>query len=342
MMGRLKELMMDQSPIPISDDEHLEQNEVNAALESIGAGPTLLIQCLTTLLNQTEGSKQILLKVCMQSLVMQLNQAQLKDLEKTCLTFTRDDDLPAKERNHFVNLLDVSQDLLRDLQTLKDSRGKLVDWQLNWNNQCEQLLTSHIDGLPTYISAAIIRKHLTLLDDFPLGKPVRKRVREEPQPSCTTALKKKKTATTTSITPVNTKEVTADADGSTDTDSSDGLVETYCTAETSTKTTSSVGCAITLKKEDVSYTWKSTKFPIWKRYVHFDVFPDMKAMKKTHPMQQWKLAKFRSKIAVGNPLYPDLWRRTKAAIKEMEIVLLENAKVHPQVVTDRVEKYGAN
>lgn len=157
-----------------------------------------------------------------------------------------------------------------------------------------------------------------------------------------TALKRKSSdeleATSISTTPADLEEAGADVDSSTELDlnEEDALAE-YCTAKPSTKNSGLTGCSISLKRPDGSYSWRSTKYRAnWDQYVDIKIYEDLKPLQAKDPKEQWKLAVFRGKMCIGNPTTPVQTRRLKAAIKELQLAMLEAAKTFPGVTTDLV------
>lgn len=123
-----------------------------------------------------------------------------------------------------------------------------------------------------------------------------------------------------------------------DTDESDGeeLDLDQFTQKISTRNTGPSGCNISLLKNGARYTLKSPKFRVWKSYIDVKIYGDMRALKREKdPMKHWQQADLRAKICLGNPMHPNLWRRTKAALKELRAVIVENAKLMPAVQCER-------
>lgn len=156
--------------------------------------------------------------------------------------------------------------------------------------------------------------------------------------------KRKKSAmprkdTSTSTTAVTTMAPGVAAASYEESESSgDDWAAKYCTAATRPKNTGITGCNISLKHRGELFSWRATKYPAkWDAYVDFKVYNDLKALQTTEPMQAWRLAAFRGKMAIGNPLDPSSTRRVKAAVKELQEAMLEAAQVFPGVTLDRAQ-----
>ena len=61
------------------------------------------------------------------------------------------------------------------------------------------------------------------------------------------------------------------------------------------------GCNITFKRKDGTYIWKSEKFPNFLYYMDLKIWSPAKRA-KGEPLEAWKEAVFRAKLAFGNPL----------------------------------------
>lgn len=113
------------------------------------------------------------------------------------------------------------------------------------------------------------------------------------------------------------------------------------TLKTFAGNTGVTGCNITLNKGDKSYTWKSTKCPTYKRYLDIKLYNDVRALKKEKDgSQHWRLAQFRAKIALGNPMKPEQWKRTKEALTNLVNVIQEHADQIPGVKKESQVRFG--
>lgn len=124
-----------------------------------------------------------------------------------------------------------------------------------------------------------------------------------------------------------------------DESSSDELDLAKFTRSISTKPTGPAGCNIFLKTRGGSCTLKSPKFRTWKKYIDVKIYDECKDLRKEKDaMKHWKLASMRAKICLGNPLNPDLWKRTKRTLKDLKKIIVENANEMPGVELEHQEK----
>lgn len=229
------------------------------------------------------------------------------------------------------------------LQVMKNHS---IEWSKTSVEELEKLFKDISGGFPTSVPTSDMRQlkeWLSFFAETSTGSPSAR--------SSGTKKRKRGQDTSTSTTRASSPDPTADAGpsrkrssresetSSGDDTSNEELDDEYFTATASQKPIGVTGCNITCEHQGKYYTWKSEKCPKWKSYIDLKVYPDVKALKKcTDVSKQWQCATYRAKICLGNPLTPDLTRRTAAALKELKSCLLESAQNFPGVVKDCKEK----
>lgn len=104
------------------------------------------------------------------------------------------------------------------------------------------------------------------------------------------------------------------------------------TAQESQKKQFSIGCNITSRRHGKSYTWKSSRYLPGRAFIDLKIYKDLRALKaEKDPMNAWRLADFRCKSIVMNPMNPRQANKTYAALKELKKCLLEEAEQYPDV-----------
>lgn len=254
-------------------------------------------------------------------------------LAKKCSTATISLLISQFKEENVIVLLDHVLDYLSEMRS--------KDLENPSNEQSALILLDILDGLPTSFQ----RSHLMKLVNWCKQERTFFEERQSIQRASSSGTKPKKRKTTTpmSTTPVDSQGASADAPGDEDSLSDDAINEFFTqhlakAKVPSNKAISLDGCNIFAKMGDKSYTWKAAKCPSLKRYIQFNVYPSIQDLKDTQPMEHWRRASFRGKVAVGSPLKPHLWKRTKAAIEEMQQVIILNAEELPTVAISQALK----
>lgn len=150
--------------------------------------------------------------------------------------------------------------------------------------------------------------------------------------------RKRKSATSTSTTPAHSKTRIVDADSSEDTDSSDGMEEELFSSVMSQQNTSVNGCNTTVVRQGESYTWRSAKFPPYKKLVKLEIWEEPKKYRRTNPMQRWRQASFRSTMLIGNPMEPH--SLVERLVKDLRKEMIQESTKFPGVVSDRRQNFN--
>lgn len=111
------------------------------------------------------------------------------------------------------------------------------------------------------------------------------------------------------------------------------------TAPASQKKQFSIGCNITSNHQGKCYTWKSSRYIPARAFIDLKIYKDVHALKKEKdPLKAWRLADFRCKSLVMNPMNPRQSNKTYRALKELKRCLLEEAEQYPEVEKECQEK----
>ena len=92
------------------------------------------------------------------------------------------------------------------------------------------------------------------------------------------------------------------------------------------------GCNVTLNRRDGIYTWKSERFPSYNYFIDVKIWSPAKSS-KGEPLEAWKDATFRAKLAFGNPMVKESKQNADDFVKELKRFITTQADSF-----ERVEK----
>lgn len=99
------------------------------------------------------------------------------------------------------------------------------------------------------------------------------------------------------------------------------------TAQTSLTPIALAGCNISADHLDKCFTSKLEKCHSWAKYIDIKVYSDVGSLLKcTDASKSWRLADYRAKVVLGNPMHPALTRETLECLANLQRLLVLNGK----------------
>ena len=123
-----------------------------------------------------------------------------------------------------------------------------------------------------------------------------------------------------------------ESDEMSDNDSSDSDVSFLSGFKAKRVSRRADGCNITLNRKNGIYTWKSEKFPSFLYFIDLKIWTPAKAA-KGEPLEVWKEAMFRAKLAFGNPMDKVCKEDARNFVQTLKRYITTQADTY-----DRVEK----